>query len=80
MTNFGDFLLTRNGYNRLTLTTLEEHQKTGGIGSAIAEIIAENNLDCSFKRMGFDDKFAYEYGWHKDILEADFLQIVFIKL
>ncbi|MDY4210507.1 MAG: transketolase C-terminal domain-containing protein [Treponema sp.] len=51
--------------------TLEEHQKTGGIGSAIAEIIAENNLDCSFKRMGFDDKFAYEYGWHKDILEAN---------
>lgn len=51
--------------------TLEEHQITGGIGSAIAEIIAENRLDCAFVRMGFTDRFITEYGWHKEILEQN---------
>lgn len=51
--------------------TLEEHQITGGIGSAVAEIIADNRIDCAFKRMGFDDRFVTEYGWHKEILEQN---------
>ena len=48
--------------------TVEEHQVIGGIGSAVAECIAESGIQCSFMRMGFLDKFATEYGWHKDIL------------
>jgi transketolase len=51
--------------------TIEEHQITGGIGSAVAEIIAENRINCAFERMGFADKFVTEYGWHKEILEQN---------
>lgn len=55
--------------------TVEEHQKIGGIGSAVAEVIADNSLQCKFVRMGFDDKFTVEYGWHKDILEQNGLGV-----
>ncbi len=42
--------------------TLEEHFITGGIGSAIAELIAERGLNCRFKRVGMPDQFVREYG------------------
>jgi transketolase len=51
--------------------TVEEHQIIGGIGSAVAEIIADNRVDCAFVRMGFNDRFVTEYGWHKKILEQN---------
>lgn len=51
--------------------TVEEHQVIGGIGSAVAECIAESGIQCTFKRMGFLDKFVTEYGWHKDLLEMN---------
>ena len=35
MTNFGDFLLTRNGYNRLTLTVLPLLSQNGETKDAI---------------------------------------------
>lgn len=55
--------------------TVEEHQINGGIGSAVAEIIAERNLTCHFKRLGFQDKFVTEFGWHKDLLEFNGLSV-----
>lgn len=44
------------------VATLEEHFVTGGIGSAIAEMIAERQLPCRFKRLAMPDKFVREYG------------------
>jgi transketolase len=40
--------------------TIEEHNITGGLGSAVAEIIAEANLkkDVFFRRIGVQDKFC----------------------
>lgn len=32
--------------------TVEEHNVTGGLGSAVAEILADYNISCTFKRMG----------------------------
>lgn len=34
------------------IITLEDHYTIGGLGSAVAEVIADKNLDCKFKRMG----------------------------
>ena len=46
------------------VVTLEEHTILGGLGSAVAELIAEANFDRAkkFKRIGLPDVFPEEYG------------------
>lgn len=46
------------------IVTLEEHTLIGGLGSAVAEVIAEANFNSvkRFKRIGIPDAFADEYG------------------
>jgi len=39
------------------ILTLEDHYTIGGLGSAVAEVIADNNLTCKFKRMGIPQVF-----------------------
>lgn len=56
--------------------TIEEHQITGGIGSLVAEVIAENRIQTKFVRIGMKDQFTQvvgspdylrkEYGIDKD--------------
>lgn len=41
------------------LVTVEEHSLEGGLGSIIAEIIAERSLGCRLIRLGVDRKFRY---------------------
>ncbi len=38
--------------------TLEDHQKTGGLGSLVAEILAENGLEARLTRIGVGDRFG----------------------
>lgn len=38
--------------------TLEEHSIVGGLGSAISELISENNVKCCLHRLGAPDKFT----------------------
>ena len=40
------------------IITLEEGSKTGGLGSAIAEFIAQNNYLCKLNILGVDDTFV----------------------
>jgi transketolase len=40
------------------IMTVEEHSIIGGIGSCVAEVIADNNLDCQFKRHGIYDEYV----------------------
>ena len=42
--------------------TIEEHSIIGGLGSAVAEVIAENNINTKFKRIGVDDTFSKYIG------------------
>ena len=42
--------------------TLEEHNIIGGLGSAVAEVLAENACAVPFKRLGVPDVFTYEVG------------------
>ncbi len=50
------------------IITAEEHSIIGGLGAAVAEIIAEKNIDIKFHRMGIKDIFC-ESGNPADLLE-----------
>ena len=50
------------------IITAEEHSIIGGLGAAVAEILAEKNIDIKFLRMGVKDVFC-ESGAPADLLE-----------
>ena len=53
------------------VVSLEEHTVLGGLGSAVAELIAEASFNPSkrFKRIGLPDVFPDEYGSQESLLE-----------
>lgn len=59
--------------------TLEEHTIIGGIGSAIAEVLAESNLNVLFKRFGIQDTFTHITGSTEFLLDYNGLSIESIK-
>ena len=44
------------------IVTAEEHSVTGGLGSAIAEVLAESGLTISFRRFGVPDRLNHTVG------------------
>ena len=50
------------------IITIEEHSIIGGLGGAVAEVLAEEGFNGKFKRMGVKDIFC-ESGEPKDLLE-----------
>jgi transketolase len=50
------------------IITAEEHSIIGGLGSAIAETLMDNNISIKFYRMGINDRFC-ESGDPKDLLD-----------
>jgi len=51
--------------------TLEEHAAIGGLGSAVAEVLAENCLNVVFKRFGTPDHFSKVSGKQKYMREQN---------
>ena len=51
----------------IEILTLEEHSIIGGLGSAVAEIIAESGKGVKFKRIGIPDEFSHYVGSQKYI-------------
>lgn len=53
------------------VVTVEEHTLIGGLGSAVAEIVAEANFNPAkrFKRIGIPDVFPDEYGSQASLME-----------
>jgi transketolase len=49
--------------------TLEEHFLNGGIGSVVAEVLADNDFAVPLKRFGIRDKYYYVYGGRDNILQ-----------
>ncbi len=47
--------------------TVEEHQRVGGLGSAVAEVVAEH-APCPVRRLGMDDRFG-ESGKGEQLME-----------
>ncbi len=51
------------------IITVEDHNIIGGLGSAVAEVMAEAGKGCAFKMLGHKDHFA-PIGLHEDIMNA----------
>lgn len=53
------------------IVTIEENTRIGGLGSAVAEVIAEGDFDAikRFRRIGIPDAFADHYGSQASLLE-----------
>lgn len=49
------------------IQTMEEHSVIGGLGSAVAEVIAESGKGIKFKRIGVPDEFSHFIGSQKYI-------------
>jgi transketolase len=49
------------------IITLEDHNIFGGLGSAVAEVVAESGLSCAFQRVGIPDTYTV-IGYPEDIL------------
>lgn len=58
-------LITRG----LPITTLEEHNIVGGLGSAVAEVIAESCIAVKFERIGINDVYSHYVGGHEYLRE-----------
>ena len=48
------------------ILTVEEHNVVGGLGDAVASVIAENQLKCAFKKHGIYDQFSV-IGYAEDL-------------
>jgi transketolase len=58
------------------IVTVEEHSIIGGLGSAVAEVLAEApGLDCRFRRMGVKDSFSHDVGNQEYLLKAHGLSV-----
>lgn len=49
------------------ILTVEDHNVIGGLGSAVAEVLAESGKSCAFKRLGVPDTFSI-IGLHEDLM------------
>lgn len=57
------------------IITVEEHSVIGGLGSAVAEILAESGINARLVRMGLKDAFAAGYGNHDEIKKMNGLSV-----
>lgn len=57
------------------VVTIEEHSVIGGLGSAIAEVLAESGVAVSFKRIGLPPAFCREVGSQEYLRERNGLTV-----
>lgn len=57
------------------ICTIEEHSIIGGLGSAVAETLAEDGCNNILLRFGFKDSFAIGYGKHDEVKQMNGLGI-----
>ena len=62
------------------ILTIEEHSIIGGLGSAVAEVLAEESLPqrVAFKRLGLNDMFPKGYGTYEEMKKLNGLSITHI--
>jgi transketolase len=64
----GETLLAHAAMARAVLT-LEEHTLIGGLGSVVAETVADRGLGVPVRRLGIPDVFPDEYGSQNSLME-----------
>ncbi|MDR0884266.1 MAG: transketolase family protein [Oscillospiraceae bacterium] len=52
------------------IITVEDHVVSGGLGGAVAEVLAESGKACAFTRLGIQDHFS-TIGLHEDIMSLE---------
>ena len=57
------------------IVTVEEHSIIGGLGSAVAEVLADNSIRAKFKRMGIKDEFCTKVGSQEELLKDNKLTV-----
>jgi len=63
-------LIVKQAQGKKAVITFENHSIIGGLGSAVAEVLAENNINTKFKRIGANDVFG-QVG-SQDFLQKEF--------
>lgn len=63
-------LLLKQIGNSEKVVTIEEHFLDGGMGSAVAEVLVDNDITLPVKRFGIQDKYYYTYGGRSNIQSA----------
>ena len=58
-----------------TIVSIEEHSVIGGIGSSIADVIAEHKLNTRLVKIGINDMFATGYGTYDEVLKMNKLDL-----
>ncbi|MEE1789462.1 transketolase C-terminal domain-containing protein [Streptomyces sp. BE308] len=53
------------------IVTVEEHWAAGGLGSAVAEVVAGLGIACPVRRVAVADRFAAGTGGHRHLLERN---------
>ncbi|MBN1982505.1 MAG: hypothetical protein JW795_13310, partial [Chitinivibrionales bacterium] len=66
-----DYIINRHKI----IFTLEEHSIVGGLGSAVAEYLAESDFSGCFKRFGLPDEYCQSIGDHKHLLNETGLTV-----
>ena len=68
-------LLIKHIQGYLQIVTIEEHLLAGGMGSAIAEIFADEGITTPLLRIGQNDKFVFELGGRQEIWKTHGLDV-----
>lgn len=70
---FDDDLIIATAKKTNALITLEEHSIINGLGSAVSEVLAENNIHIKFKRIGVPDRITKVMGLQEYMRKANWL-------
>ena len=70
-------IIIKAGKETKKVVTVEEHSIDGGLGSIVAEVIAEENLDVRFSRMGIRN-FVTGYGKHDEVKKINDLGVRYL--
>lgn len=69
-------LIIKSASDTGIIFSLEEHSLIGGMGSAVAEILAEEeNLNCFFRRIALPDMFVNDIGSQDHLRSINFLSV-----
>lgn len=72
-------IILKSAKETKAIFTIEEHSVLGGLGSTVAEILAESKCDVYFKRIALSDSFIEDVGSRKYLLEKNSLSPAKIK-
>jgi transketolase len=72
---FDEAALVRAARGVRLVVSVEEHTRIGGLGSAVAEVMAEEGIRASLLRLGFPDVFSRDYGNQDHVLAMAGLRV-----